>query len=409
MNLLQFQNNYFSDDENIDTIENYRQNQYNLIKEFCHNIILHLSRQNNNYLIFDPDNDFIYNQRINYYGINNSLVDEIKLKIINKYDEDKTDKKDFLTIWIPTLLDSTYFFLNGNTYVPSIYIVDYPISIKKKSIKIWSLFNSITFHNKDSVCVFAKKNIPLDYILSLFLLYDNTNKEEKNNDLNLYKSYINNYKIDNLYLTESKIINFFKKNFKQVSTIQEIIDLIESLFFDNYTTYIYSECYSDLREDLNIRKIIKKALYSNYNEEIPNFIDLKYKRLIFLELLFGPLLERVANLTLAALKGFRYDFIKIDSAALIKFFLASPDKNAEKIRKGLAGNYLYDNVNLYSGILKHKVNMVAPGIKNPPAEIRSLHNSHFEKICPISVHNKDIGNVVSIVYNTKISESGIFL
>ena len=144
------------------------------------------------------------------------------------------------------------------------------------------------------------------------------------------------------------------------------------------------------------------------NDEIPNYIDLEHKRLVFIELLLTPLLKRVGSLAAQAARGFFPDELKIDHLQIQKHFLTSPDKK-KKGSEGLSGNYLYDTVNLMSGMLTHKVSMINPGSSNPPSTISDIHPTHFKRICPISVSNQKPGEVISVLPTTKFDYSGQFV
>ena len=144
------------------------------------------------------------------------------------------------------------------------------------------------------------------------------------------------------------------------------------------------------------------------NDEIPEYIDLHHKRLVFMELLLSPLFKRVGNIASQAARGFYPDMIKMDHLQILKHFLSSHDKK-KKGSEGMSGNYLYDTVNLMSGMLSHKVSMVNPGSTNPPSTISDTHPSHYKRVCPISVSNQKPGEVVSVLPTTKFDFCGQFV
>ena len=155
-------------------------------------------------------------------------------------------------------------------------------------------------------------------------------------------------------------------------------------------------------------KIFCIIVKEKINEEIPEYIDLDYKRLVFVELLLSPLFKRIGNIAAQAARGFYPDEVKIDHLQILKHFLTSPDKK-KKGSEGMSGNYLYDTVNLMSGMLMHKVSMINPGSKNPPSTISDTHISHYKRVCPISVSNQKPGEVVSILPTTKFDYCGQFI
>ena len=131
------------------------------------------------------------------------------------------------------------------------------------------------------------------------------------------------------------------------------------------------------------------------------------KRIVFLEILFGPLFNRIASQVKQICNGYKTDMLRIDQLLIIKYFLTSGDP--KKNQKGLSGNYLYNTTNLYSGILQNKISMKQPGVENTPKEIQSIHPSHFKRICPISISSQSPGNVISIIPDTPLDWCGRFL
>ena len=73
----------------------------------------------------------------------------------------------FISLDIPELLDH-FFVLNGAKYIPSLYIVDLPISIKKNSISIYSLFNPVSFFISKNYIIVSGRNIPMSRFFSFF-------------------------------------------------------------------------------------------------------------------------------------------------------------------------------------------------------------------------------------------------
>jgi hypothetical protein len=144
------------------------------------------------------------------------------------------------------------------------------------------------------------------------------------------------------------------------------------------------------------------------NDQIPEYIDLNYKRLVFMELLLSPLFKRIGSMAAQAARGFLPDEVKMDQYQILKHYLSSPDKK-KKGSEGMSGNYLYDTVNLMSSMLTHKVSMLNPGSNNPPSAIADTHVSHYKRVCPISVSNQKPGEVVSVLPTTRFDYCGQFL
>lgn len=390
MNLLQ--NRIHFQDNNILTTSNFKQYQYDLIPEFLSVITDYISCQNNNYLIIKEKSCIEKNK---YLGAYNSQVSECNVNIEDL--KDKTLEKNFINFLIPTLIDGHHFYLNGNYYSPTMYVIDFPIVIKKKSIKLSSLFNSITIHFKEDLSIFTGINIPLSYLLQLFTKNDDTLSK-------LYEMLLKIRKLNHDIHTDENLINYYNKKFKTFTTIDEIINHMEKLFFDRYTKNLYQSCYPF---EITLKNLIKCALSMYINDEKIHFVDLTKKRIVFVEQLLQPLFEKAAKIASLVSRGYKYDELKTDKLLIIKYFLTSSDK--KKKIKGLSGNFLYDTCNLFSGILNNKLSMIQPGIDNPPAEVKSIHKSSKFRICPITCSSLNPGRVVSVVPNCKIDMFGKFL
>ncbi|MCF8354334.1 MAG: hypothetical protein K9H48_07760 [Melioribacteraceae bacterium] len=386
MNLLE---GWKSEEKNFLNISNFRKNQYEntlpYLMEVCINF---LSNQKDNYIKFK---DCTINEVITYKGVYNSQYLEIA---INVFDGEEKEK-EFFKFFLPKLIDDDFFYLNGINYIPGFYCIDYPIICKKNSLKLSSLFNSITFDFNDDQAVFCQHNIPLSIFLQLFL-----DTEEDQKIFNKFPSFKNH-----LTYNKSDIESYFRSKYLG-NNIEEIKKKIYNLFFDDYTKHLYQNCY-DIKK-FSMKKIIKKALKEYADGKSPEFIDLRNKRIIFLEYLLLPLFERIASFSLNLSKGFdNYEF-SLDKYACIKYYLRSPDNSKQKKQKGIGGNFLYDTCNLYSGILKHKMSFVSPGIDNPPSEIKNIHPSHYKKICPITISSQTPGSLVSVIPGTKLDFFGRF-
>ncbi|MFW6247038.1 MAG: hypothetical protein ACOC22_02585 [bacterium] len=371
------------------TIENFRKHQYENIHYFSDVIVNFLSKLNKNYL---TKNSSSFAEIINYKGINNSQFSEYSITV----NKDQTVSELF-KIYLPKLVDEYFFYLNGNFYIPAIYTIDYPIICKNESIKLTALFNSITLYMKDDIVVFINHNIPLSMFLQLFL-QDKEGKE-------LYQEFIIKKKLKHEKHSDENLINYFKQKFSG-NTYSEIKTQIENLFLDDYTKSLYEKCYDF---EINIENIIKYALRVFNNDEVPNFIDLKNKRMVFLEILLRPLLDRISSLSINISKGQKVYSTELDKYSVIKYFLRSPNNSAQKKINGLGGNYIYDIQNLYSGILQHKISFIPPGIERPPKEIKNIHPTHYGIICPVTVSSQKPGSLVSVNPETKLDSFGRFL
>jgi hypothetical protein len=387
-------------DEGKILVEDFRYYQHAFIEYFLETTIKYISNKHNSYLTL---NKIVVDDIFNYSGLSNNELTRytVYTDVVGK------ETKVFFRLYIPKLIYNNYYILNSHHYVPLFYIIDKPIVIKENSINLSSLFSSITLNVKNNMCTFTGQNLDLQKFVLLFL-YEDDSLESKEIKIHLGIT----------KLPEKEIIKYFNNVFSiKFIDLESIKIHIEDFFFDEYTRYLYSSCYSnDDIEVSNLSDIIKLALNMFINDKTFNFINLKNKRLCFIELLLAPLFKKAANIAYQAKKGYPTDVILIDQYAILKNFLKSSEKkklNSNKIDKGafngLSGKTLYDLVNLYSSLLVHKASFVKPGMKSPPPSIADVHPTHFGKICPITVSNIKPGEMVSIIPETYLDIYGQFL
>lgn len=372
--------------------KDFRDFQYSLIENFLKISLDYLSSQNENYLEIT---NISLTDKFTYYGVNNNELLQIEVEVKNKI---KNTTKTFVKTYIPKLIDGSIFILNENIYTPTIYILDKPIIVKSGSIKLYSLFNSLTIYAKQNVCIFVYENIPLSYFLQLFI--------NDTNDEYLYDKIVKKFKLSHAKHSNSDILTYFNNLFKiQTTTREQIITFIEGLFFDDYTRNLYNMSYGTSCLKNNIVNSIKQLL----SGESPLFTDLRNKRLVFLELLLTPYLKKIANAAHQARNKFPVDEISMESNEICKYFTKSKDPNSSsKSKGGLDGNYLYNIANFYNGLMSHKCCFVNPGSSNPPSEISSIHETHYKRICPITVADMEPGHTVSILPTTVVDWFGNF-
>lgn len=368
-----------------------RQYQYNFISAFCENAINFLSNQRDNYISI---HSITLDDRINFQGVNNSKYTKLKIEIKNNING---EINTFTEFFIPTLIHNNHFYLNGCYYTPILYLIDYPITIKKKSCKIFSLFNSITLFINDDIAIFVNHHLALDYFLQLFVDFDDP----------IYQEYIKYYKLAHKKQEMNNIIEVLSKRFSvKNKTKEDVINKFESIFFDKYTYSLYQKCYG--LTDFGLVDIIRQALINSVKP--PDcFTDLNNKRITFLEMLLRPFLNRICSLCIEIGKGNYKTEMKVDPLLIIKYFLKSKDSNLGNNSIGLSGNYLYDTKNLYSGILINKCSFISPNMDRPPTEIKHLHYSHYKKICPITISAQTPGETISLIPTTKLDEFGLFI
>jgi len=142
-----------------------------------------------------------------------------------------------------------------------------------------------------------------------------------------------------------------------------------------------------------------------------SFIDLNYKRLVFIEPLLTPYLKRIAVAALQSYRGYQITELQMNNLEIVKFFVAGKQVGANQQPKlvGLQGKYLYDSCNLLSGMLLYKICMINPGSEKIPKEVANIHPSHYQKICPISISDKDPGENLYLLPNVKVNYIGQIL
>jgi hypothetical protein len=102
----------------------------------------------------------------------------------------------------------------------------------------------------------------------------------------------------------------------------------------------------------------------------------------------------------------------MDNLSILKYFLTSSSGeivNNKKQSIGMSGNYLYDTKNLYSGILINKCSFITPGMTRPPMDVKHLHETHYKKICPITISAQTPGETISLMNDVSFDEFGIII
>lgn len=384
MNLLKNSNKIEQQTSGI-PLNKFRQVQYDNLRYFIELAVNYLSKQNDNYLKI---NKITINKLSDYIGVYSNFVTQVTVEVIN-LKQNSTEIKTLFKILVPTLINDSFFILNGNYYIPTLYIVDKPIVMKKKSIKLSSLFNSISIYNK--LATFIGINIPVSHLLNLLLSDDDADEKTIKNDFCDY------FDIKLVSTPESDLIRYFSEKFRCDPTKEAIIKFIDNIFFDEYTKYLYQYCHNIPENEITIKNIVIKALQKRFNINPKDFIDLTQKRIVFLETLLLPLFKRIGVHASQVAKGFTVDTIKIDQMEIIKFF-----------HNKLHNKFIYDSVNAYSGMLAYKVSMLNPGSENAPSIVADLHETHFQKICPISISNQNPGETTYITPVTELDYLGQF-
>ncbi len=397
MNLLKSFKPIQLESSEIIPIEYFRTYQYQLIDYFFNLCIDQVSKNNNNYIKLDSIKQ---EDQSTYSGVNQS---EFILYTVNVIIDD--EKSTFFKVIVPKLVNNNNFIINGTLYTPITYIIDYPIIIKENSISLSSLFSPITIFFKKHFVKFGGKNLNLDYFVHLYL------NDHDDNETDLIYSFLDFDKNTKL----NEILKYFGNQFKIKHDIDVIKEYVDTLFFDEYTKYLYNNCYFNEDDEINFSEILKKSFVKYINDEKFSFIDLGNKRLVFIELLLAPLLQRIANISHQTKSGHRPNELNMDMYSIVRNFNKSKGENLNVKKSGglgfhgLSGKTVYDMVNLFSGLLTYKSSMIKPGIENPPKEISNIHPTHFERLCPITIASIEPGKMVSIVPGTKLDVFGRFV
>ena len=366
----------------------YRSFQYNMIEEFIAICLKYTMRFGINYDNIEANilNDQSYQSETHY------SFDKYRITVNND------TKLNFLELDFPKLIHGNFFKLKGVYYVPLIYIFDEPITFKKDSIKLYSLFKPMTLYFKDNRLTFDSHNIPISRFLRIYESDNNVIKEI----CDIVKTqYINESRDESI---EKLAVMFNCK--KDIDFIKNFIELI---FFDDWTKELY-EVYYDI-ENVNILNLIEIIIDRLYNNKKYEFNDLNYKRLMFIELLLDPLFKAINRFVYRIKNNAPTNQIPIKANAIVHHFYSSRNTGVGHANtSGLCGNTVYSIVNGYTGLLSSKASFKNPKSQTEiPKSVSSIHESHFNKICPVTISNKKPGVLASLVPDQKIDlRYGIF-
>jgi hypothetical protein len=353
----------------------FRQKQYDLIEPLIDNCVFYLKS-----LGFQYDDAFykksIENdlQYVSIYSYSSKII---------KVNTNENPKEYLIVMSIPDLINKMFFRLNGAFYIPQLYIADSPITEKKSSIFFYSLFQSMTINKKEGSITFLKSNIVLSRFLMMF--YEKKEVEQICKLLNI--NYINETENNSL-----QTMSAFLKCSPEKEEIQKIINL---LFFDHWTTSLYKKYYN--LENIDVKTMFDIFINRAKKQEKLSFIDLKNKRIVFIEYLLSPLFKATANAAIQLLKGNQPKYLLKDFKTITNHF----NKDLERAN-------FYNIVNGLSGSLSLKASFKNPrGSVNLPKVVSNIHESYKGKICTVTVSNQNPGRVVSLVPTIKIDMFGI--
>ena len=267
MNLLNFvvpkQKEELSEDLYI--IGDFRRVQYEMIPTFIELAMNRLNKLSNGYIVFKNIQE---QNMIKYLDAFGYSLKKVTVNIENP--DNRKELKPFISFNLPNLIKDTFFYLNGSYYCPGLYILDKPVIYKKNSIKLCSLFSSITIYLKigNNRAIVGGKNIPVEYFLQWFL----------GDDESLLSRIEKEYKLSPVRYSRSRLISYFADFFNCPEDEDCINGAFENLFFDDYTREIYKFSYG---REFEFRDLVYYALINYLDGNSPHFVDLNEKRIVF--------------------------------------------------------------------------------------------------------------------------------
>lgn len=379
-------------DRNKCNILEFREYQYGLISELIRTCFKYLETHGFTYdkLKYKEEviDDFAYCSK-NHYS---TMILNIDVGFWKEGDKGIKEKK-FLNLTIPKLIDGQFFRLNGTHYIPQFYIADEPITLKKNSISLYSLFNPMTIYEGDGRVIFLGNNIPIDRFFNLYY------------DVNIPKD----KEILEYFGIDCKSIEPMATSLQNLSNIfnippnkEEIKKKVDLLFFDDWTSELYQEYYGIDNDKINMKSILDKSYDRSTNNIDGSFIDIRNKRLVFIEYLLAPLFKSVTAAVNRMVVGSPHDlkYLNIKLGDIVSYFF-NELKKANR----------YDTVNGFSGILNLKGNFRNPkGGDELPPEVSNIHPTFKGKICPITVSNTAPGESITFIPEQNLTnlKFGIF-
>lgn len=337
----------------------------------------------------------------------------------------RTTEPEFTKIVIPKLVDGKFFILKGKRYIPILYLADQPIILKKESIKYYSLFCPITLYIKNKVngcrVIIYGNNINMVW----FLRYIFNDNQKLLNDV-----------ICNFNISDEIVEMGMKESFDRVLTyvLEQIgitrsnswkssISRLNELFFDKWTKTIYDRIYSErIREIIcNDLKKLKKEAGFNINDitlldiiylssvmfdsrDLYDYINLKYKRLVFVETLLNPIFKKV----LMSISNKLSKSSKEKSSFILSMIeMNNLDDIISYFFSDMHGRILYEPTTEYPAFDLFKATYKLPGVTSDlPRIISSIHPSYKNRACPITISNNNPGEVISLVPTLEVDKWG---
>jgi len=320
--------------------------------------------------IKDSANNTLYTHSGSYYeNVQYSVI-------INEQHKDP-----FLFLHIPKLTDNK-FTLNSSEYIPMIYMADNPITFKRKSIMLYSLFGAITFDQKDCRVIYEGSNIPISRFLRIFY---------RDSEI---PSIIPEYEHKVINETRDRSLVVLSSLFNTPQNWKSLRKRVNQLFFDRWTSGLYKEVYGFESNDL--REVLEYVKLNIGNVNSDDFINLKCKRIIFIEQLLLPVFRAVRDLMTKHLKGETF-------GGFIKLKISNPREISNYFFKKMDGSTLYESTNVYSSLTIFKASFKRPGSSgNLPSCVSSIHKTYRGIVDVVNTSNSNPGEVITLVPTTKI-------
>jgi len=189
-------------------------------------------------------------------------------------------------------------------------------------------------------------------------------------------------------------LNLLSVMFNTAPNWKSLRTRINKLFFDKWTLGLYEQIYGFKTHDL--REVLDHVKDNMHRINPDDFINLKYKRVIFIEQLLLPVFRAVRALIIRHLK-------RVTTGNLIKLKISNPSEISNYFFKSMSGSTLYESTNVYSSLTLFKASFKRPGsTSNLPSCVSSIHDTYKGVVDPVVVSNSSPGEIVALVPTTKI-------
>jgi len=247
---------------------------------------------------------------------------------------------------------------------------------------LYSLFSSITFDRKDRRVIYEGSNIPISRFLRIFY---------KDSEI---PSVMPEYEHKVISETRERSLAVLSGIFNTPQNWRSLRNRINKLFFDKWTSGLYKEVYG-LEKD-NLREVLDYIKDNISSASADDFINLRHKRIIFIEQLLLPVFRSVRSLMINHLRGESFGNV-------IKLKISNPREISNYFFKGMSGSTLYESTNVYSSLTIFKASFKRPGsTSNLPSCVSSIHSTYKGIIDVVNTSNSNPGEVVTLVPTTKI-------